>query len=105
MIAGSLILITSPGGEQDTLWCLSSDPYPYQSHLIEVQTILPLDGKVWSVAEVKNNTPFLAQKPGENLLNIDEDPPLVVRQHMEPPKKFVLLTAQVNLKFCRNKKF
>ncbi|KAK6639409.1 hypothetical protein RUM43_007682 [Polyplax serrata] len=89
---GSLVLITSPGGEQDTLWCLSNDPYPYQSYLIEAQTIIPLDGKVWAISEVKSTTPFLGQGRGE--CTNDEDPPLVVRQHMEPPRKFVLLTAQ-----------
>lgn len=94
-ILGSLLLITSPGGEQDTLWCLSNDPYPYQSYLIEVQTIIPLDGKVWAISEVKSGTPFLGQAKSDGRIVADEDPPLVVRQHMEPPKKFVLLTAQV----------
>ena len=95
MVLGSLILITSPGGDQDVLWCLSSDPYPYQPYLIEVQTVIPLDGKVWALSEVKSNTPFLCQSLKQ--IPADEDPPLVVRQHMEPPKKFVLLTAQVHI--------
>lgn len=86
-------MITSPGGEQDVLWCLSSDPYPYQPYLIEVQTVIPLDGKVWAISEIKLNTPFLCQTSKQSS-QLDEDPPLVVRQHMEPPKKFVLLTAQ-----------
>lgn len=88
--------MTSPGGEQDTLWCLSNDPYPFQSYLIEVPSILPLDGKVWAVAEVKSHIPFLGISGEEgSYYSVDEEPPLVVRQHMEPPKKFVLLTAQV----------
>ncbi|KAL0269136.1 UNVERIFIED_CONTAM: hypothetical protein PYX00_006963 [Menopon gallinae] len=88
---GTLFLITSPGGDQDVLWCLSSDPYPYKPYLIEVLTVIPLDGKVWAISEVKNESSFLSQG---DAVTCDEDPPLVVRQHMEPPKKYVILTAQ-----------
>ncbi|XP_014205239.1 nuclear pore complex protein Nup155 [Copidosoma floridanum] len=85
---GTLILIS--GGEAESAWCLSNDAYPFSTYLAETQSILPLDSPVWSLAEI----------PGESAIQIEKqcgglgDPPLLVRQHMEPPRKFILLTAQ-----------
>lgn len=47
---------------------------------------MSLDGPAWAMAEIKHdNSP--SKKDIAN-------PPLVVRQHMEPPRKYVVLTAQ-----------
>ncbi|XP_058794102.1 nuclear pore complex protein Nup155 isoform X2 [Phymastichus coffea] len=84
---GTLILIS--GGDTENAWCLSNDAYPFSNYLAETQSILPLDSPVWALAEI----------PGESAIQIEKqavqgDPPLLVRQHMEPPRKFIFLTAQ-----------
>lgn len=85
---GTLILIC--GGDTETAWCLSNDAYPFTNYLAETQSILPLDSPAWAMAEI----------PGESAIYIDKqvgqggEPPLLVRQHMEPPRKFIFLTAQ-----------
>lgn len=90
---GTLILIC--GGDTESAWCLSNDAYPFSNCLAETQSILPLDTPVWALAEI----------PGESAIQIEKqsgtqgDPPLLVRQHMEPPRKFIFLTAQVKLTF------
>ncbi|XP_014228329.1 nuclear pore complex protein Nup154 [Trichogramma pretiosum] len=83
-------LILTCGGDTESAWCLSNDAYPFSNCLAETQSILPLDSPVWALAEI----------PGESAIQIEKqiasqgDPPLLVRQHMEPPRKFIFLTAQ-----------
>lgn len=89
MSTGNLLLVTSPGGNQDKIWCLSGDVFPLQPMLSEQQSILNLDGVVWAIKELKVGVP-----PS---LPLCEQPPLLVRQHYEPAKKFVVLTPQVIL--------
>ncbi|XP_011313670.1 nuclear pore complex protein Nup155 [Fopius arisanus] len=84
---GTLILVC--GGDTETAWCLSNDAYPFTNYLAETQSILPLDSPAWAMAEIF----------GESVIHIDKqgahgEPPLLVRQHMEPPRKFIFLTAQ-----------
>lgn len=85
---GTLILVC--GGDVETAWCLSNDAYPFTNHLAETQSILPFDSPAWAMAEIH----------GEPAIHIDKqsgtqgEPPLLVRQHMEPPRKFIFLTAQ-----------
>ncbi|XP_075223372.1 nuclear pore complex protein Nup154 isoform X2 [Lycorma delicatula] len=82
--AGNLLLVTSPGANQDKVWCLSGDAFPLQPMLSEAQTVISLDGIVWAVGEIKMGDP----PPTSNA----PQPPLIVRQIYEPAKKFVLLT-------------
>lgn len=54
-----------------------------------------MDSPAWAMAEI----------PGETVVHIEKqtnphgDPPLLVRQHMEAPRKFIFLTAQVRRPF------
>lgn len=79
------------GGDTESAWCLSNDAYPFTNYLAETQSILPLDSPVWAMAEII----------GESAMHIERqsstqgEPPLLVRQHMEPPRKFIFLTTQV----------
>lgn len=99
---GNLLLVTSPGNERDVLWCLSSDPYPFHSYLVEVQTIVPLDGVVWAMAEVQGGDmrAILPSVTSQELSTTFPheprmpEPPLVVRQHLESPRKYIVLTQQ-----------
>lgn len=81
--------MTSPGGGQDKVWCLSGDMFPLQRTLSESQSTARLDGVAWALREMGvGDMPAL---PGQPL------PPLIVRQHYEPAKKFVLLTPNVRI--------
>lgn len=75
-------MVSSPNPERNILWCLSSDPFPFHPHLVEAQSIMPLDGPAWALAEIR--------PPAE-----ESQPPLAVRQHAEPPAKYIILTPQV----------
>lgn len=93
--------MTAPGSERDVLWCLSSDPYPFHPYLVEAQTLIPLEGIVWAMAEVQGGD-VKAILPSVNFREsraedpvMMPDPPLVVRQHMESPRKYIILTQQV----------
>lgn len=71
--------------EKDVLWCITSDLFPFSPILNETYTTFPLDSPALAMAEVSY--------PGdENYVVLK--PPLVVRQHAEPPKKFIVLTSQ-----------
>ncbi|XP_034940368.1 nuclear pore complex protein Nup155 [Chelonus insularis] len=86
---GTLILVC--GGDVETAWCLSNDAYPFTNHLAETQSILPFDSPAWAMAEIPGEPAIYIEKQSTNNQG---DPPLLVRQHMEPPRKFIFLTAQ-----------
>ncbi|KAL1505828.1 hypothetical protein ABEB36_005300 [Hypothenemus hampei] len=81
------LIIISNVKDKDVLWCLSSDLFPFSSTLMEAYSTMNLDGPALALAEVTY--------PNHLRLNTEyqEEPPLVVRQHMEPPKKYVVLTS------------
>lgn len=82
----NLILISNVK-DKDVLWCLSSDLFPFSQTLMEAYTTVNLDGPALALAEVRHdNNLFL--NPDQQ-----EAPPLVVRQHGEAPKKYVVLTS------------
>jgi hypothetical protein len=101
MCLGNLLLVAAPGSERDVLWCLSSDPYPFHPYLVEVQTLIPLEGIVWAMAEVQGGDvkavlPSVSSHESRAEGRVmTPDPPLVVRQHMESPRKYIILTQQV----------
>lgn len=77
---GSLLMVSSPQQEQDLLWSLSSEPFPLRRYLAESSTVMPLDGQVWAMAEIK-------PKFDDNL----KTTPL---RNAQTPRKVVLLTNQ-----------
>ncbi|KAG7189622.1 hypothetical protein KM043_017304 [Ampulex compressa] len=85
---GTLILVC--GGDTETAWCLSNDAYPFTNYLAETQSILPLDSPAWAMAEILGESAIHIEKQNMS----QGEPPLLVRQHMEPPRKFIFLTAQ-----------
>ncbi|WAR23622.1 NU155-like protein, partial [Mya arenaria] len=59
------------------------------SMLTLIHTTVPVDGRTWSVCEVEY------QRPSQTEGDINgRDPPVVVTQHAQPPRKFVVLSAQ-----------
>ncbi|XP_011350489.1 nuclear pore complex protein Nup155 isoform X2 [Ooceraea biroi] len=85
---GTLILVC--GGDTETAWCLSNDAYPFTNYLAETQSILPLDSPAWAMEEIIGDSAVHIEKQ----TSAQGEPPLLVRQHMEPPRKFIFLTAQ-----------
>lgn len=51
---GTVLMVSSSQQDQDLLWSLSSEPFPLRPYLAESSTVLPLDGQVWAIAEVKS---------------------------------------------------
>lgn len=51
---GTVLMVSSGQQDQDLLWSLSSEPFPLRPFLAESSTILPLDGQVWAIAEMKS---------------------------------------------------
>jgi nuclear pore complex protein Nup155 len=99
------LVLLSTVNEKDVLWCISSDLFPFSQNLMEAYTTVSLDGPALALAEVlfpKNMyvcscyKKKLIQVPQENpLANLSQEgAPLVVRQHYELPKKYVVLTSQ-----------
>lgn len=53
---GTLLMVSTPQQDQDLLWSLSSEPFPLCQYLAESSTVIPLNGQVWSVAEVRSSS-------------------------------------------------
>ena len=86
------MLCSSPSEENDVLWSISPDIFPFQKNLQESSINIPLEGRTWALHEVPESTypvlpsPVPAKWP---------DPPAIVTQHALPSRKFVVLSAQV----------
>ncbi|CAG2238962.1 NUP155 [Mytilus edulis] len=83
---GSLLLVSSQTEDSDLLWTMSPDSFPFQSQLMEAQTTTGIDGKTWALCEESSDN--LTSGAGKT------DPPAIVTQHSDLPRKFVLLSAQ-----------
>ncbi|XP_066259213.1 nuclear pore complex protein Nup155 [Euwallacea similis] len=91
----NLVLISNIK-DKDVLWCMSSDLFPFSPTLMEAYTTINLDGPALALSEVRYDDWLQLQS------DFQEEPPLVVRQHAEPPKKYVVLTShsvQIFIKF------
>lgn len=51
---GTVLMVSSAQQDQDMLWSLSSEVFPLRQYLAESSTILPLDGQVWAIDEIKS---------------------------------------------------
>ena len=49
---GTLLLASAQSDETDLLWLLSSDLFPFQNLLMEGQSTIQLDGRIWAMTEV-----------------------------------------------------
>ncbi|XP_040579145.2 nuclear pore complex protein Nup155 isoform X2 [Lepeophtheirus salmonis] len=89
---GSLLLACSPNeNSDDVLFLLSSDGYPFQSLLMESQSIIQLDGHSWALSEIPQETSI--SKMYQNSFG-NVYPPLMAVQHGVKPRKFVVLNAK-----------
>ncbi|XP_058986335.1 nuclear pore complex protein Nup154 isoform X2 [Musca domestica] len=76
---GTLLLVSTPQQDQDILWSVSSAPFPKRAHLTESTTVIPLDGIVWSLAEIPNRCNATLKS---------------ILRKAQKPNKVVLLTNQ-----------
>lgn len=88
---GTLLLACAQNESTDQLWLLSGDSFPFQNILMEGQSLLSIDGRVWAVEEMPYNG-HLTKLHKESFGSTD--PPLVTIQHSQPARKFVLVSAQ-----------
>ncbi|NWW81042.1 NU155 protein, partial [Climacteris rufus] len=91
---GVLLMAASENEDNDILWCVNHDSFPFQKPMMETQMTTRVDGHSWALSAIDE---FKVQKI-VTPLNKDSipitDSPVVVQQHMLRPKKFVLLSAQ-----------
>lgn len=91
---GNFIFISSTDNK-DTLWSLSNESFAFYSELSELYSIIPLNNKIWSLAEEQSVVEF---KPFQSVFIKNKtfalEPPSIVTQHIESAKKFVFLTTQ-----------
>ncbi|TKC50337.1 hypothetical protein EI555_001998, partial [Monodon monoceros] len=96
---GILLMAASENEDNDILWCVNHDTFPFQKPMMETQMTTRVDGHSWALSAIDEFKVDKIITP----LNKDHipitDSPVVVQQHMLPPKKFVLLSAQGSLMF------
>ncbi|KAB0800462.1 hypothetical protein PPYR_06202 [Photinus pyralis] len=80
------LMLLSTVNDKDIVWCVSSDMFPFSTMFMEAYTTVPLDGPAWAMAEIQSPVVYPSQA-------CVQAPQTVVRQHAEPPRKYVILTA------------
>ncbi|NWX18860.1 NU155 protein, partial [Aegotheles bennettii] len=96
---GVLLMTASENEDSDILWCINHDSFPFKKPMMETQMTVRVDGHSWALSAIDE---FKVQKIvtplNKDIIPIT-DSPVVVQQHMLPPKKFVLLSAQGSFMF------
>ncbi|XP_062269095.1 nuclear pore complex protein Nup155 [Platichthys flesus] len=91
---GVLLMAASESEDNDVLWCINHDSFPFKKPLMETQMTSNVDGHSWALCALNEEKPTKIFTP----LNKDQipitDSPVVVQQHNIPPQKFVLLSAK-----------
>ena len=85
------MLSAAQNDDTDLVWLLSSDAFPFQSVLMEGQSTLPLDGRVWAMDEMPQ--PSRMMKLYRDSFAAQQ-PPLAAVQHAQTARRFVLISAQ-----------
>lgn len=93
---GTLLMVSSQMENKDLLWVISNDSHAFSFELTELFSVTSLNSKIWKMAEEVKN---IAHKPFhlyvmKNNRTVATEPPLLVTQHLEEPRKFVFLTSQ-----------
>ncbi|KAH0627891.1 hypothetical protein JD844_008444 [Phrynosoma platyrhinos] len=96
---GVLLMAASESEDNDILWCINHDSFPFQKPMMETQMKTPVDGHSWALSAIDEHKAQKIITPLNKDLIPITDYPVVVQQHMVPPKKFVLLSAQGSFMF------
>lgn len=90
-LSGTLLLSSAQNEATDTLWVLSGDSFPFQNMLMEGQSVINIDGRVWALEEIPYKGQ-LAKLYSESFGS--QNPPSSVIQHAQAARTFVLISAQ-----------
>ncbi|NWR45769.1 NU155 protein, partial [Regulus satrapa] len=91
---GVLLMAASENEDNDILWCVNHDSFPFQKPMMETQMTTHVDGHSWALSAIDEYKVQKIVTPLNKDVIPITDSPVVVQQHMLPPKKFVLLSAQ-----------
>ena len=87
------MLLASPQNEStDILWLLSGDLFPFHGQLMEGQSLLTVDGRIWALEELPHKGQ-LSKLYSDSFGSTNA--PSVVIQHAQPARTFVMISAQV----------
>ncbi|OXB66694.1 hypothetical protein ASZ78_013085 [Callipepla squamata] len=96
---GVLLMAASENEDNDILWCINHDSFPFQKPMMETQMTTRVDGHSWALSAIDDYKVQKIVTPLNKDVIPITDSPIVVQQHMLPPKKFVLLSAQASISF------
>ncbi|XP_061656258.1 nuclear pore complex protein Nup155 [Phyllopteryx taeniolatus] len=91
---GILLMAASETEDNDLLWCINHDSFPFKKPLMETQIMSNIDGHTWAISGINEERPARICTPLNTDLIPVTDSPVVVMQHNIPPQKFVLLSAK-----------
>ncbi|XP_077593102.1 nuclear pore complex protein Nup155 isoform X2 [Stigmatopora nigra] len=91
---GILLMAASETEDNDLLWCINHDSFPFKKPLMETQMISNIDGHTWAISAINEERPAkICTHLNKDVIPVT-DSPVVVLQHNIPPQKFVLLSAK-----------
>ncbi|XP_066922124.1 nuclear pore complex protein Nup155-like [Clytia hemisphaerica] len=90
---GLCLAIGSLSTDMDKFWCFSPDAFPFKMNLKESQSTFNIDGHTWSLGEIPDFGEY-TNTPGHLFKETFQDPPAIVTEHVHPPRRFILLSAQ-----------
>ena len=76
------------------LWILSGDAFAFEKKLMETQSTVGVEGRIWAMDEIPSPPLPLPASPSGAATVKTIAPPLAVTQHMESPRNFVIVNAQ-----------
>ncbi|XP_037120775.1 nuclear pore complex protein Nup155 [Syngnathus acus] len=91
---GILLMAASETEDNDILWCINHDSFPFKKPLMETQMMSNIDGHTWAISAINEEKPSRICTPLNKEMIPVTDSPVVVLQHNTPPQKFVLLSAK-----------
>ncbi|XP_049594009.1 nuclear pore complex protein Nup155 [Syngnathus scovelli] len=91
---GILLMAASETEDNDILWCINHDSFPFKKPLMETQMMSNIDGRTWAISAINEEKPSRICTPLNKEMIPVTDLPVVVLQHNTPPQKFVLLSAK-----------
>uniref|UniRef100_UPI00358E3E7A nuclear pore complex protein Nup155-like isoform X2 n=1 Tax=Myxine glutinosa TaxID=7769 RepID=UPI00358E3E7A len=97
---GTLLLAAAASEDSDTLWCVAQHSFSLHFPLMEAQVSVSTDVRAWALACIEDCLPAQPmQSFTYGSLPPPMDPPAAVWQHMVPPRRFMLLSAQGSIMF------
>eukprot|EP00795_Rhopilema_esculentum_P004293 gene4293-20493_t len=90
---GTTLMLDNSSEENDVLWCLSQESFPFENSIKESQVSSAIEGKTWCVSEIPDysNPNHI---PEAFFSCLWPEPPAIVNQHVLPRRRFVLLSPK-----------